>query len=168
MTTRTPTEIFEEVLALWEGREMDRILCSLPKSFTAAQLRGQEDETDRLLAQVRAYREEFREAMAPQRYDVTGPIVEEEVPPRTVVDDPVRPDPPPAQVNDLMAALKASLLAAEANRRYGAILPPGQPVKPPRVGPGDHSLRPEPDVIDPVHVQALKAAMAASPKKGRF
>lgn len=63
MTTRTPAAIFEEVLELWENHETDRVLGNLPKPCTATQLQEQEDEMGRLVAQVRAYREEFRAAM---------------------------------------------------------------------------------------------------------
>lgn len=41
---------------------------------------------------------------------------------------------------------------ADANpSTYPEILPPGQPVWPPRVGPGDHNFRPEPEDCPTIH-----------------
>lgn len=55
MTTRTPAAIFEEILDAWDDERRADILGALPGN-------PRDTEMDRHLAQVRAYREEFRKA----------------------------------------------------------------------------------------------------------
>jgi hypothetical protein len=120
---RTALEIFEEVLDAWDERVVSNLMMIVPPAALEASMEAH-------LADVRKYREEFREAMW------TDPVT--------------------------LSAPEQAL--ADANpSTYPEILPPGQPVKPPRVGPGDHHFRPPLDLTVSGTPPTLDAEILTTP-----
>jgi hypothetical protein len=139
---RPTQEIFEDVLDAFDVAQTERIMAATGLSDPV------EDLMERHFAEVRKYREEFREAM--QQRQTVG--IDWGSEPSYSVTHTVShgPDGPVLDI-ELEVPLSAPEQAlADANpSTYPEILPPGQPVKPPRVGPGDHGLRPAEAETDP-------------------
>jgi hypothetical protein len=116
---RTAADVFEEVLAIWDDAELTAIMTDSPPGV------GPSERLARLeahAAKVRAYREEFREAneegimqalRTAQSFEDSRGAVEE---PAEESEARIPAVPQPAQVIDLMEALKASLAAAGPRR----------------------------------------------------
>lgn len=110
MTPRSPAEIFDEVLDAWDDLKRASLLSGrVPGGRDAAWFDG---EMLRHTAQVRAYREEFREASDAERLLQTATSFEDrsEEPEEEEAHIPATPQ--PADVIDLMEALKANLRKA--------------------------------------------------------
>ena len=116
---KTATQIFEELLDAYDGVQTDRIMAT-----STATVDEVEAQMEAHLAELRKYREDFREAneegimqalRTAQSFEDSRGAVEA---PAEEAEARIPAAPQPAQVIDLMEALKASL-EAEANRRYG-------------------------------------------------
>jgi hypothetical protein len=125
---RTPLEIFEEVLGAWGG--LARAAIEIGGAPREARARAHQES-------VAAVREEFQEAMGPGG-TVHGHIETFDRPSFLSFDDDA-----PAELT--ASADEAFRGVTDAGTTYDSIEPAGSVVKPPRVGPGDHLLRPAAD-----------------------
>jgi len=134
MDKRTPTEIFHDLLGAWVGE----------RANTLRFIYGEHGDRARAQLAMResAYREEFRAALVRLVEEVAAEPCDHG-PGRScpACEGPTREE--AFAVADEVPFSAPEQALADANpSTYPEILPPGQPVKPPRVGPGDHELRP--------------------------